>query len=577
MHNAFRHILRGALLSAAFVGLATQAGAQTPPAQTGIASPGRAEQQLPKKEFEPRIAPKVEVKKVQVQGVPAGAENITFQLSGIVMDGATVYPEETLRRIYADRVGTTISLADLYQIAAELTVKYRNDGYILTQVIVPPQTIDGGVARLQIVEGTVDKIDVQGPDDGSLNLIRAYASRIQTSGPLNTKDLERSLLLINDLPGVSARSILNPSKTRPGAADLAIIVERKPYDAELGFDNFGTRFLGTTQASAAGSLNSPFGNNDRITAQLVAAGDHDWFKEMRYGALGYDIPIWTHGTLLQLFGSHTQTEPGYTLEQFDVEGWSTNASAQVMHPFIRSRSMNLSGRAKLDYREVTTKNNIPLDPTRKDHIRALRLGGRFEVLDNILSAIGVAYNTFDVEVSHGLDVLGANSSRQLDTSRPGADPTFLKMNVEAQRLQRVADDVNLLLGVSGQIANDGLLSSEQFGVGGQAYGRGYDPSEIIGDDGIAGKIELQWDEPYEFSLMDSYQLYGFYDVGHIWDGSPAFPSQKVETLASTGLGIRADFDSLTTAGFMVAVPLNRTPQTDNDQSPRVYFNINRRF
>ncbi len=575
MNKVLTRALKGAVFSLAFMGMATQAIAQVPPPQqTGIASPGRAKDQFLEEKFVPRVTPKVEVKKLRIEGAPAGAEDIKFELGGITMEGATAYPKQELRMLYGAQIGKTVTLADLYAVAADLTRKYRNDGYILTQVVVPPQTIEGGIARLKVIEGTVDNIEVRGPKDGTLDLIRKYASQIKINGPLNSKDLERALLLINDLAGVDARGVLNPSPDKSGTADLIIIVERKGYDAQIGVDNFGTRFLGPVQLSAAAVLNSFFDNNEKITAQAVMAPEMDGFKELLYGSLSYEQPIWSRGTTLGLSASHTITDPGFSLKQFGVKGRSTSLSAKIEHPFVRSRSLNISGRTIFDYREVTSKNNIPVDPTRKDHIRSLRVGGTVETLDNFM---GVAYNVFDLELSKGLDVLGASGENRANVSRPAADTTFFKMNAEIQRLQRVLSDVNLLVGVTGQWSNNALLSSEEFGVGGMNYGRGFDSSEIIGDDGIAGKLEVQWSEPYALSLLDTYQLYGFYDAGRTWNDDATTRATQKETLVSTGLGIRADFSDVTTAGFMMAFPLRNTPQTQGDKDPRFFVNLNRQF
>lgn len=584
MNKKIARILAGAVFSAAFIGFAAPGMAQLTPAQqqavdlqTGTASPGREPlRRMGEDEFVPRVTPRVDVKKLEIQNPPPGADKIEFELGGIKLEGVTVYSPAELRTVYANRIGATITLADLYVIAGEMTRKYRNDGYILTQVVVPPQTIEGGIARLQVVEGVIDRVDVRGPTDGTMDLVRAYADRMirRDGGALNTKDLERALLLINDLPGIDARAVLNPSKEKTGAADIMIIVERKPYDAQIGIDNFGTRFLGPVQLSAAGSLNSPFHANERISAQFVGAPGGDHYHEMLYGALTYERPVWTAGTMLELFGAYTHTTPGYTLDQFDVEGWSTYASAKLTHPFIRSRSLNLNGYALFDHREVRSQNNIPVDPTRKDHIRAVRVGGTYEMLDTFL---GVGFNTANVELSQGLHIFGANNEGSPTMSRPAADISFTKITAEIQRLQRVTKDVNLLLGVTGQLANDALLSSEEFGVGGISYGRGYDSSEIIGDDGLAGKVEAQWTEPYRIDLLDSYQLYGFYDVGKVWNKDATTSSDKIDSIASTGAGIRADFNESTNGGFMVAFPLTATPQTDNNKSPRIYVNLYHKF
>lgn len=557
-------------------GLGNGARGQVPDAQTGTASPGRATDQLRIPQDQLRTVPKVEIRELRLQDMPEGAGDLKFALTALTLEGATVYGGDELAAVYGDKVGTVISLADLYDIAARLTAKYRNDGYILTQVVVPPQTIDTGEAKLQVVEGYVGSVRLEGADaESAASMVRNYAAYIDTSGsPLNSRELERALLLINDLPGVSARGILSPAKDRPGAAELLIVLERDPFDGLVGIDNYGSKFLGPLQVRTAGSLNGILGANERITAQIAVAPDRDFERELSYLGLAYEQPVGPYGTKARFGAEYTATDPGHTLRPFDVEGRSQLFSVGLEHPFIRSRVLNLYGRALLDYRKVRTSNNIEIP--RKDKTRVFRLGGHLEFLDTLFNA---GFNSIDLEISKGLQIFGATDDRDPDVSRPGAEADFIKMNAELQRLQRLGAQVNLLLAATGQWADDGLFSSEEFGIGGMnaGYGRGFDPSEIIGDSGLAGKVELQWNEPYALSLLESYQIFGFYDAGRVWNTDPTANAFKTDTVTSTGFGIRADFSADTAAALTVAVPLNRSVQTMNDRDPRVFVSLVHRF
>ena len=73
--------------------------------------------------------------------VPAGAENVRFILGELVIEGVTAYPPEEFKGLYAAFIGKEISLADVYHIAARIQLRYRQDGYFLTRVFVPAQTI----------------------------------------------------------------------------------------------------------------------------------------------------------------------------------------------------------------------------------------------------------------------------------------------------------------------------------------------------------------------------------------------------------------------------------------------------
>lgn len=572
MKTRDRIFLTSFLATSMLIGLPTQAQAQNS-AQTGTANPARVQEQFSERDFEPRISPQVEVKELRLEGAPENADEITFELRQISFDGVTIYEHEELQKVYEDKLGQTISLSDLYGIAEDLTKKYRNEGYILTRVVVPPQTIDAGLVQLRVVEGYVDNIEIRTDKESSADLIREYTNYLK--GPLRSRNLERVLLLINDLPGINARSVLSPSKTKTGAADLLIIVERDRFDADIGINNFGTRFLGPVQTSASASANSIFGFNERLTAQVVVAWDNEEeLKELEYGALRYEQPIGKYGTRLIVSGNAASTEPGYTLDELGVKGHTKGYTVAVSHPFVRSRTFNVNTQVSFDYLNLNSKDGLG-NPVVEDNIRALRLGGRVEYMDQFL---GLSFNTLDLTLSRGIDVFGATKGSDVNVTRPDADPKFLKLEVELQRLHKISNSVNLLIAGRGQLSNAPLLSSEEFGFGGINYGRGYDSSEILGDEGMAGKVEIQWQEPREISFLDSYQLYGFYDAGRIWNDDPGISLDlKKETLTSAGFGMRANVTDQLTADLLLGFPINKTPQTKDDKEPRVLFSLNKRF
>lgn len=570
----FHKILFAGLAASALVLSVTAALAQVDQ-QTGIADPSRAGDELKQPEMIPQVEPNVSVREAAPANAPAGAEKVRFTLNNVSVEGASVYNNAELKSVYAGDVGKTISLADVYTIANRLTLKYRNDGYILTQVVVPPQEIDGGNVRLRVVEGYVDQITVQKADPSApINMagIQAYARQISTGGPLNARNLERELLLINDLPGVTARSVLSPSQTKTGAADMTIVLDYDPVDGLVSVDNFGSRYLGPLQLGGAVTLNSMLGLNEAISAQIVTAPE-DWY-ELAYGSLGYEQPVGIYGTKVHFNASATDTDPGFDLKQFDVEGRSYLLNVGATHPFIRSRTENLTGRINYDWRRVRSANNI--EDTRRDRISSLRIGGRYEFIDTLL---GAAANTIDAELSKGLHIFGASDEGDDNLTRSEGDPQATKLEAEIQRLQRVTSNVNILLAARGQIASNALLSSEEFAIGGINSGRGYDPSEIVGDHGISGKVELQWREPIKFeqNFVESYQVYGFYDIGRVWNEDATTSSQKRDSLASIGAGFRFDLPYDVDAGVAIAVPLTREVSTQDGRGPKYYFNLSKKF
>lgn len=535
--------------------------------QTGSADVGRIDRELSRPELTVQAGPDISIQNAPPLEAPEGAEDIRFTLGGVQFIDAQSYSDGELSALYQDMVGTEISLADVYALANTLTLKYRDDGYILTRVIIPPQTIEGGVIQLQAVEGFIDNITVQGEGEGeaALQLIRDYASRIRDDGTLTIETLERNLLLINDLPGVSARSVISPSLTTPGGADLLIIVNREHYEAELGMNNHGSRFLGPFQVYANGVAKSLYGWNESITAQFVTAPDAG--AELTYGSIIYAQPVGKYGTVLSAGFSITDTDPGFTLDPFGVNGLSRTISLQAKHPIIRSRESNLTARLGFDWRDTTNKNII--EPTRKDYLRVLRAGAQYDFVDRLM---GVAVNAIDIQISQGIDGLGASDKGDSNMSRPDGDPSFTKAEIQIQRLQRVTSSVNVLLQGRAQLANNALLSSEEFGLGGYSSVRGYEPSEVVGDDGMSGKIELQWNTP-----ADGVQAFTFLDSGTVWDKDSTTSANKRNSLTSTGIGFRLDLPYGFDSELVAAQPMNRNIATRDKRDPQFFFSLSKQF
>lgn len=566
------YLLSGIALTA--VSLSMPAFAQLGPAGEipGAAESSRVEQGIRKPDFDRNVQTEIRVPELRIEGAPDGADKIKLKLNSISFEGVTAYNDEELRSVYGASIGEVISLTDFYGIAEQIMRKYRNDGYIISQVVVPEQTIDGGNAKLMVVEGYIDQVNIITDNETrDLAQIKQIAQNITNEKPLTATALERYLLIINDLPGVTARSIISPSQEVVGAADIDIVVERENREYLLGVDNFGSRYLGAMQLTAAAQYLNPFQLNERWTFQGVTAPyDHELF----YGFSSVELPVSDEGTILTLDGSYSKTRPGFDLAIFDVEGEASRFGAELEHPFIRSRNENLNLRVSFDYLHQESSDAIFIT-TRTDDVRSLRVGGDYQSITTLLGNPGS--NTFDFEVSKGLSALGATDDSSTFKSRPNGTAEYYKVNAQFERLQRLTPVFNILFGVKGQYTDQELLSSEEFGLGGLDYGRGYDASEVVGDRGYAGKVELQANNIFPNSNVTDYQLYAFYDWGRVWDDDATANSEKTNSIASAGIGTRTDFTPDLSGDLYVAFPLTRDVQTNRDEDPRVFAGIRKRF
>jgi len=303
---------------------------------------------------------------------------------------------------------------------------------------------------------------------------------------------------------------------------------------------------------------------------------------MQYIGLKQEISLFP-AALGELYGSYTHANPGYTLQKDHIFSNNINFGAAFDYNLIRQRSENLSVRAAFEAQNL--ESDILALPLTRDYIRALRFGLNYQRVD-----LFDGQNAMGVVLSQGLPIFGASPAGQADLSRAGARPDFTKVTFSASHLQRFGDSWGLLTALSAQLASGPLYSAEQFGYGGQTFGRAYDSSAIIGDEGMDGAVELGYSgiAPLTFhppatdaqreqgkALRVQPAVYAFYDIGSVWNRGehPAVPSASGSS-AGMGLRLATDWGISTNAGF--AFPLTHRiddPISGNGRSPRYFVSI----
>ena len=357
-----------------------------------------------------------------------------------------------------------------------------------------------------------------------------------------------------------------------------MFIEHKHVDIAVGADNHNSKFSGPYQVSLLVDLNSPFGLYDRTRGRAIVATQSE---ELRFLEIVHDEVLGSEGTRLIFAYTISRSHPGSTLKSFQIESDNEKLVVLVTHPFNRSRSENLSVRGQFDYITSETKfNRLGVDLF-SDRLRVLRVGASYDFIDDFRGI-----NLIDAEFSQGLDILDESQpniakNNNANLSRLNGKTDFSKVNLEYSRLQYlsfITPGLNLLGSVVGQYAFAQLLSGEEFGVGGDEFGRAYDPSEITGDHGLSGKLELQWGQNVayeEFEALTGYQLFVFYDLGATWRIDP---SVRV-SIASIGAGVRFNLWDNVSGLVEVTKPLTRdvlARGADGDEG-RVFFNVGARF
>lgn len=527
----------------------------------GTAQPGQVERQ-----FERPPEPSARTGPFTIpttgQEAPPNAEGIRFVLNTLTIDGVTVYRPETLRAVYAASIGTEVTLAQVYRIVDTLTARYRNDGYILSQVIVPAQSVDAGAVRLQAIEGYIDSVRVEGGTEAMRRRAEKHGNRIKGSRPLKAGVLERNVLLMNDLPGVRTRAVLAPGST-PGAAQLVLQLTQSRAGIGLSSDTRGSRAQGRQRLFGDIDLHNVFGGASLTEVREVTTGT----PELSFTALSHDQFVGTRGGKFTVSGSYVYSKPQeLAFIPLELTTKSQTFTLGYSHPLMRGRARNLYLRAAVS--SFDSRSTIFGVEDTTDRLRSARVGLTWDAGDG-LGGMNIA----DIEYSHGLKGLGESENGGQFLSRPGGRSDFSKATLYAARIQSLSANWSMVLAGNAQYAFTDLLAPELFSVGGEQFGRGYDASELLDDHGAALKLDLRYSHTWGGRRPFTLTPYVFGDAGRVWQRTTVPGLESQQTLSSAGGGIRLSLGSQLSGFVEFAKPLDRIVGQESSRDPRVFAGL----
>jgi hemolysin activation/secretion protein len=489
-----------------------------------------------------------------------------FVLRGVSLTGARAIPREQLSRAYQPYLGKNVSQADLAAIAAAIGDLYRAAGFHLSRAIVPPQDIRDGRFRLQVIEGSITEVALKG--DGAEQFgIRPMLDPVLAEWPSRLTTLERQLLLINGRAGVRiADTALEEIGDTTGRFRLIVYLKTWHVYTAFGLDNLGSSAVGPWQTYATGAFNSYLLPGDTLALNLSTIPTDP--RELAFGRLSYDVPVGTDGLRIGASALYSEVRPGddRRLNNDLTRTDSFEVRASIIP--LESQRSALTLTAAAGFSNVSERDVF--GPIYNDHIRTVSLTSDYRLQDNF-----GGNNYFTLTYRQGLDILGSSHFGDDLLSRDGAAGNFSVIDAWFTRYQTLTDAWSVKIAAASQIASGPLFTSQQFYLGGAAFGRGYGSAQISGDNGIAGSFELRFDQRLNFRYLTGYQLYGFVDAGAAWNDGFSYADGLA--LTSAGAGVRFFLGGDLQADIAVAFPLSYRAPDNSSRSARLLFSLSNAF
>ncbi|MBU7583110.1 MAG: ShlB/FhaC/HecB family hemolysin secretion/activation protein [Nostoc sp. TH1S01] len=454
--------------------------------------------------------------------------NLKFRVERIEVVGSTIFTPKDFAPITAPFVGREISFAELLQVKEAISKFYTDKGYVTTGAIISPQTLDAGVVKIQVVEGSLPEIKIVGNRRLNSNYIRDRI-RIGAKKPLNVPRLLEKLQLLRLDSRIKNISAELQTGTTPGTNILRVEVEEADtFTGTVSLDNGRSPSVGSFRRGIDVQEANLLGLGDTLSVGYTNTNGSNTI------AASYTLPVNAYNGVLSFSvnqGWNNVIEKPFSV--LDIQSNSTAYEFGFRQPLLQKPTQELAVGLSFSRQESQTIiglddiGGFPLSPgadeNGKTKISALRFTQEYTHRSS--TQVFAARSQFSV----GVDWLGASVSDEAPDSR------FFSWRGQAQWVRQFAPDTLFLTRADLQLAADNLVPLEQFGLGGQLSVRGYRQDTLLTDSGFLFSSEFRFPIVRANKIQGVLQLAPFIDVGQGWNTKGNNPSTN--TLVGAGFGL----------------------------------------
>lgn len=452
-----------------------------------------------------------------------------FMVASIRITGNTAFSAELLHDLVKDAEGQELTLEQVGDLAERITDYYRSHNHPLARAIIPAQTIQSGMVTIQVIEARYGQLVIDNKGRASDALLRATLSPLQPNDLITQDKLDRSLLLLSDIPGISVEASVQAGQV-VGSSDLVLSISPLPMVTGSVFvDNSGSRYTGENRLGASVNITNPLQHGDALSATVLSSG-----KGMRYGQLSYETLLNGSGSRMGGSGSTLRYVLGDSLAAIGGHGTASVASLWLKQPVVRSQAQNVYAQLQVD--GLWLDDRVDTANTQKN--RKL-LSTTFSLNGDLRELVPQGLTSWKAAAGAGR-VSFLNAAAQLaDSDSAQTRGNFVKFNAWANHLQALTNKDTLYLALSGQTANTNLDQSQKMTVGGPNAVRAYDTSAVSGDNGALLTVELRHllDGP-ALGTDARWQVMAFFDSARLTiNKSPWVSGINQARLSGGGIGL----------------------------------------
>ncbi|MFT5445384.1 MAG: hemolysin activation/secretion protein [Gammaproteobacteria bacterium] len=444
-----------------------------------------------------------------------------FRVSGV----NPLTPADT-GRILAPFLGEYSGLEGLVEAADTLESAISQQGHSFHRVVLPPQTLKAGTVLLDVLVFRIGKITVNNNKHFSKENVLASLPALKPGEVPRTQLLSSQRHVANQHPSKKIELRFKESQQLRAIDAVVDVDDSDPRNLFIGLNNTGNEATGHYRATFGFQHSNVSGNDDQFSTSFTLSPT-ELNKVKQFGA-NYSYPLYALGGIASVYYTKSDVDSGTVADVFEVSGAGRFIGASYTHFLQRRGAYTHTLSASVD--DKLFDNNVdflglPLGVDVRSRPVTLSYRGTYE------HAVGL----FGGHVSYARNLSSGrlNDKANYAASRFGADANWDVLRFGASADLRVFDDWLLRWRGDGQIADEPLISGEQFGVGGSRSVRGYGEREVSGDSGLFTSLEAWSPDFYEGA-----RAIGFVDLGRFHSRNIAAGEKDSDSLASIGVGLR---------------------------------------
>jgi hemolysin activation/secretion protein len=477
-----------------------------------------------------------------------------FLVRQLRVEGNTVFDTATLQALLLPMQGKRLTLPQIAEGIEAITTYYRAAGYPLARAIIPAQTIENGVLRVQVIEANRGQVELRNNSAVKDPVLLRMLSNLEKGSVIRLDALERATLLLSDLPGVVPRALLRAGQ-EVGSSDLVVEAQPgAPWSASLSADNFGSRYTGVARTNANVQWNNPLGRGDTLGLNSLNSESGG----LEYVRVAYELPLWRPGVQAGVDGSDMNYRLGDTAASLAASGKANTSSVWLRSALIRSPRANLN--ARLGFANNVLQDHVGSTGVKTDRtLNVLSLEFSGERQDDWLAG---GKNTLGLALYGGRVGFDDATAAAQDASTADTAGGFGRATWSINRNQALGAGASVVLSMNGQWAQKNLDSGQKFSIGGATSVRAYRSGVLSGDSGAFGSLELRYilPMPQAREPTGTWQVTAFVDSAMLQTNKNPWSSGSNEaSLNGAGLGLNWQAPKGVSGRIFIASSLGELP------------------